>query len=87
MFAAGSVPIVEQTLLTLSRKSENMSRDIWLDDDEPGCLECGEVRFTASRIDGVCVDCANDAFNGPEIVYFGRVAVEVDDDWLDWNES
>lgn len=39
-----------------------MARDIWLDDDEPGCLECGEVRFTASRIPGVCRDCASEAF-------------------------
>ncbi len=36
-------------------------RDIWLDDDEPGCLECGALIFKASRVCGICVDCLSDA--------------------------
>lgn len=57
-----------------------MVRDIWLDDDEPGCLECGEVRFTASRIAGICADCASDAFSltNPFSSFGGDSAVE---DW------
>jgi hypothetical protein len=34
-----------------------MPRDIWLDDDEPGCLSCGELDYRHSRLAGVCFFC------------------------------
>ena len=43
-----------------STNGEKMGRDIWLDDEEPGCLECGALVFRASYLDGVCVDCMNE---------------------------
>ena len=36
-------------------------RDIWLDDDEPGCLECGALVFKASLVPGVCASCLSEA--------------------------
>lgn len=32
-------------------------RDFWLDDDQPGCLECGALVFRASKVSGVCAEC------------------------------
>ena len=37
-----------------------MARDIWLDDDQPGCLECGALVFRASRVSGVCAQCMSE---------------------------
>lgn len=42
-----------------------MNRDIWLDDDEPGCLECGEMVFKASQVSGICVACLSEASQMP----------------------
>jgi len=36
-------------------------RDVWLTDDEPGCLECGSLVFKASRVPGVCAECIDTA--------------------------
>lgn len=30
----------------------------WLDDEDDSCLCCGEYHFKASRVPGLCVDCA-----------------------------
>lgn len=35
-------------------------RDVWLIDDEPGCLECGTLHFRASRVPGVCTACLDE---------------------------
>lgn len=37
-----------------------MARDIWLDDDQPGCLECGILAFKSSRVSGVCAECMSE---------------------------
>lgn len=34
-----------------------MARDVWLSDDEPGCLECGTLKFKESRVPGICTGC------------------------------
>lgn len=32
-------------------------RDCWMADDEPGCLQCGDPQFRASRVSGICDRC------------------------------
>lgn len=34
-------------------------RDVWLFDDETGCLGCGELRFRESAVAGLCNGCAD----------------------------
>lgn len=61
--------------------------DFWLDDDEPGCLACGETQFRASRVTGVCTECVEgESSSGFHVVEDNERPD--DDQWGDgWTES
>lgn len=65
-----------------------MTRDIWLDDDEPGCLECGALVFKASRVSGVCCDCIEEAsFDTSFGSSFDAGVSAADGDDIPWTEN
>jgi hypothetical protein len=61
-------------------------RDVWLDDTEPGCLECGALVFRASKIPGVCVSCINEvssaSFSSIEYEFY-HIKNGEDTDWVE----
>lgn len=64
-----------------------MARDIWLDDDSPGCLECGAMVFKASRVSGVCSDCMNEVSSIiPDLSDYHSFG-SIDGDDMPWTES
>lgn len=62
-------------------------RDIWLDDTETGCLECGALVFKASKIPGVCLSCINEVSSGSfydsSDYEFYHVGKEDETDWVE----
>lgn len=64
-----------------------MARDFWLDDDQPGCLECGSLRFKASRLSGVCAECMSDISSIHHEDYYDFAQSADDGDDIPWQEN
>jgi hypothetical protein len=67
-----------------------MARDIWLDDDQPGCLECGALVFKASRVSGVCALCMNEVssiYDKSDYEVFYETSSSRHGDDIPWTET
>ncbi len=57
----------------------SIPRDVWMADDDSGCLECGQLRFRESAIAGVCIGCATASYDDDWSSDYAEPYVE--DDW------